>query len=99
MLNSPFHSYIDQQFFKKSLKVPTKTLQNTSIRINLAQTPFTSTCALSLSTSHPDRLLWTKSRGRNGIIPGIMWKLNGLRCINGSFQGSRQARILALIPC
>ena len=58
-LNCPSYSFKKQLILHKIFNLPTKHCKNTSIRIKPIQTLSTLTCALSLGSSHLDRLLWT----------------------------------------
>ena len=72
---------LNNQFLKKLHRYLQITLGNSiQFEIMLVSSFSTSTCTLSQSLSHLDRLIWTESRGSNTMIPGFMWKLNCFWC-------------------
>ena len=71
----------DNQFLKKLRKYLQKHYKNQiQFAIMLVSSLYNSTCTLSQSLSHLDRLLWIESRGSKAIIPGFMWKLSCFWC-------------------
>ena len=69
------------QILKKLRRYLQITLQNQfNSQSYVSSSLFTSTCTLSQSLSHLDKILWTGSRGSNTMIPGFMWKLSCFWC-------------------
>ena len=68
------------QLLKKLCRYLQITLQNQfDSQSYVSSSLSTSTCTLSQSPSHLDKLLRTESRGSNAMIPWFMWKLSYFR--------------------